>query len=227
MFALVIGGAAHGVSDQLGSSETVLQALARLGGTQAIEDSFIALGFTIFGLVAGAYSVSATLQLHDEEETGRAESVLAAAISRVRWATSHVVFALAGPAVALTVAGLAAGLAYGASIGDVGGQVPRILAAALVQLPGVWVLTGITVAMFGLVPRFAPAAWGVFAAMMTLYVFGMVADLPQPLLDLVPFLHLPRLPGGEFQAAPILWLLGMAAALLAVGLAALRRRDVR
>ncbi|BCN76427.1 ABC transporter permease [Prescottella equi] len=227
MFALVIGGAAHGVSDQLGSSETVLQALARLGGTQAIEDSFIALGFTIFGLVAGAYSVSATLQLHDEEETGRAESVLAAAISRVRLATSHVVFALAGPAVALTVAGLAAGLAYGASIGDVGGQVPRILAAALVQLPGVWVLTGITVAMFGLVPRFAPAAWGVFAAMMTLYVFGMVADLPQPLLDLVPFLHLPRLPGGEFQAAPILWLLGIAVALLAVGLAALRRRDLR
>lgn len=227
VFALVIGGAAHGVSDQLGSSEAVLQALARVGGPQAIEDSFIALGFTIFGLVAGAYSISATLQLHDEEEAGRAESVLAAAISRTRWASSHLLFALAGPAVALTVAGVAAGIAYGASIGDVGGQVPRILAAALVQLPGVWLLTGITVAMFGLVPRFAPAAWGVFAAMMALYVFGMVADLPQPLLDLVPFLHLPRLPGGEFQPAPILWLLAIAAALLAVGLAALRRRDLR
>lgn len=227
VFALVIGSAAHGVSDQLGGSEAITQALARLGGAQVIEDSFIALGFTIFGLVAGAYSISATLQLHDEEESGRAESVLAAAIGRRRWAMSHILFALAGPAVALTVAGLAAGIAYGLSIDDVGGQLPRVLGAALVQLPGVWLLTGIAVAMFGLVPRFAPAAWAVFAAMMALYVFGMVADLPQPLLDLVPFLHLPRLPGAEFQAAPVAWLLLIAAALLVVGLGALRRRDLR
>lgn len=227
VFALVIGGAAHGVSDQLGSSTAVTQALARLGGAQAIEDSFIALAFTIFGLLAGAYSISAVLQLHDEEESGRAESVLAASVGRPRWAMSHIGFALVGPAVALTIAGLVAGVAYGTSIDDVGGQVPRILGAALVQLPAVWLLTGIAVAMFGLMPRFAPAAWGVFGAMMALYVFGMVADVPRPLLDLVPFLHLPRLPGGGFSAAPIVWLLLIAAALLCTGLAALRRRDVR
>ncbi|RVW07792.1 ABC transporter permease [Prescottella agglutinans] len=227
VFALVMGGAAHGVSDQLGSSTAVTEALARLGGTQAIEDSFLALAFTIFGLLAGAYSISAVLQLHDEEESGRAESVLAASVGRRRWAMSHILFALVGPAVALAVAGLVAGFAYGTSIDDVGGQVPRILGAALVQLPGVWLLAGIAVAMFGLMPRFAPAAWGVFGAMMALYVFGMVADLPQPLLDLVPFLHLPRLPGGEFQAAPVVWLLAIAAALVVGGLAALRRRDVR
>ncbi|CAM2957138.1 ABC transporter permease [Prescottella defluvii] len=227
VFALVIGSAAHGVSDQLGNNEIVTAALARLGGTQAIEDSFIAMGFTIFGLVASAYSVSAVLQLHDEEESGRAESVLAAAVGRPRWAMSHILFALVGPAVALTVAGFAAGLAYGVTIDDVGGQVPRVLAAALVQLPGVWLLTGLAVALFGLVPRLAPAVWAVFAAMMALYVFGMVADLPQPLLDLVPFLHLPGLPGGEFHATPLVWLLLISAALLATGLVALRRRDLR
>ncbi|PTR25619.1 ABC-2 type transport system permease protein [Rhodococcus sp. OK519] len=227
VFALVIGGAAHGVSDQLGNSEVVTQALARLGGAQAIEDSFIALGFTIFGLLAGAYSISSTLQLHDEEESGRAESVLAASIGRQRWAMSHILFALAGPAVALTVAGLAAGIAYGVSVGDVGDQVPRILGAALVQLPGVWLLTGVAVVMFGLTPRFAPAAWGLFGAMMALYVFGIVADLPQPLLDLVPFLHLPRLPGGEFSTTPIVWLLLIDVSLLLAGLLALRRRDLR
>ncbi|QBJ96611.1 ABC transporter permease [Rhodococcus sp. ABRD24] len=227
VFALVIGGAAHGVSDQLGGSEAVAQVLARLGGTRTIEDSFIALGFTIFGLGAGAYSISATLQLHDEEQAGRAENTLAASIGRRRWAMSHILFALVGPAIALAVAGLAAGISYGVSIDDVGGQVPRILGAALVQLPGVWLLAGITFTLFAMAPRLAPVSWAVFAAMMALYVFGMVADLPQPLLDLVPFLHLPRLPGGEFHAAPIVWLLLITTALLLVGLAAFRRRDIR
>ncbi|QKT09408.1 ABC transporter permease [Rhodococcus sp. W8901] len=227
VFALVIGGAAHGVSDQLGDSELITQVLARLGGPSALEDSFIAMAFTILGLVSSAYTVSATLQLHDEEESGRAESILAASIGRDRWAMSHILFALIGPAVALTVAGLAAGFAYGASVDDIGGEVPRILGAALVQLPAVWLVTGITVALFGVLPRFAPAAWAVFGTLMALYVFGMVADLPQPLLDVVPFTHLPKLPGGEFQAAPIVWLLLIAAALLFAGLAALRRRDLR
>ncbi|WP_137722819.1 ABC transporter permease [Prescottella subtropica] len=227
VFALVIGGAAHGVGDQLGDNELILQALARLGGARALEDSFLAMGFTLLGLAAGAYTVSATLQLHDEEESGRAENVLATAIGRPQWALGHLVFALTGPAVALTVAGLVTGVAYGMSIGDISAQVPRMLAAALVQLPAVWLLTGVTVALFGTLPRLASAAWAVFAAILALYVFGMVADLPGPVLDLVPFLHLPRLPGGEFQWSPIVWLLLIAAALVAVGLTAVRRRDLR
>ncbi|WP_305093317.1 ABC transporter permease [Prescottella sp. R16] len=227
LFALVIGGAAHGVGDQLGGNELVTQALERLGGSRAIEDSFVAMAFTLFGLAAGAYTISATLHLHDEEDSGRAENMLATAVGRVRWAVSHLGFALAGPAVALASAGLVTGVVYGAAVGDVGGQVPRMLAAALVQVPAVWLLTGITVTVFGLLPRLAAAVWAVFGTMLALYVFGMVADLPAPLLDLVPFLHLPRLPGGEFRWAPIVWLLLIAAGLIATGLAALHRRDLR
>lgn len=227
LFALLLGGAAHGVSDQLGDSELITAVLARMGGTQVIEDAYLAMCFTIFGLLASAYTISATLQLHDEEESTRAESILAAAIGRRHWAASHILFALAGPAVALAVAGCAAGVAYGRSVDDIGGQVPRILAAAVVQVPAVWFVTGIAVALFGVLPRFAAVAWVVFAAMLALYIVGMVADLPQPFLDVVPFLHLPRLPGAEFTATPIAWLLLLAAALLVVGFTALRRRDLR
>jgi ABC-2 type transport system permease protein len=87
----------------------------------------------------------------------RAEPVLATSAGRLRWAASHLVFSCAGPAAALAAAGLAAGLAYGSSTGDVGRQLPRVLGGALVQLPAVWVLAGIAVALFGLLPRLVVA----------------------------------------------------------------------
>jgi hypothetical protein len=53
-----------------------------------------------------------------------AHPVLATAVGRLRWAASHLLFGLLGPAVALAAAGLAEGLAYGLVSGDVEGELP-------------------------------------------------------------------------------------------------------
>lgn len=50
---------------------------------------------------------------------------------------------------------------------------------------------------------------------------------PHWLLDLVPFMHAQRVPGESYRAEPVMWLLLIDAALIAVGLAAFRRRDLR
>ena len=55
---------------------------------------------------------------------------------------------------------------------------------------------------------------------------GLVLQLSHWVLDISPFTHAPRLPGGPVHAAPLLWLCGVALALSAAGLAALRRRDI-
>lgn len=44
--------------------------------------------------------------------------------------------------------------------------------------------------------------------------------------DLSPFNHVPKLPGGEVTATPLVWLVAGAATLVAVGLAGFRRRDI-
>lgn len=45
-------------------------------------------------------------------------------------------------------------------------------------------------------------------------------------MNLSPFSHLPKLPGGEATAAPFLWLLALTAVFVTAGLTALRRRDI-
>jgi ABC-2 type transport system permease protein len=161
-----------------------------------------------------------------EETSGRAEPVLSTAVGRLRWATSHLAFGLLGPALALLASGVTAGLAYGAAIGDVGGQVPRLIGAAMVQLPAVWLLAGLTIAIFGLFPRLSPVAWAGPAICMLIGFTSAGVQLDEWVRDISPFSHLPQLPGGSASAAPVITLVAIAVVLGAVGLVGLRRRDL-
>jgi polyether ionophore transport system permease protein len=222
----LIGSVATSVGDMANDSPQLKDVLERLGGAKALSDAYISGAMVIFALAAAGYAIQATLRLRSEEESGRAEPVLATAVSRLRWAGSHLLFGLLGPAVALAAAGLAEGLAYGLSSGDVGGELPKVLGGALVQLPAVLVLSGTAMALFGLLPRLAPAAWAALAVSAFLVLIGPLLRLSHWLLDLAPFSHVPKVPGASVSAAPLAWLLATAAVLAAAGLAGFRRRDV-
>jgi ABC-2 type transport system permease protein len=109
-------------------------------------------------------------------------------------------------------------------------ELPRVLAGALVQMPAVWVLGGVALFAFGVLPRQAVGiSW---AAFIFINVFGEVLG-PAMGVDfwiadqLTPFHHVPRiLSGGELTAAPLLSLGAITALLMAVGLLAFRRRDL-
>ncbi|QLY32803.1 ABC transporter permease [Nocardia huaxiensis] len=227
LYGLLIGSVTHGIGDQLGSNETVRELITRMGGSASLENSMISYAFTMVGMAAAAYAISAALRLHAEEDSQRTEAVLTGAVGRIRWAASHLVFALGGPALALTISGLLGGLVYGRATGDIGGKLPDVLGAALVQVPAVWVFAGITVLLFGLLPRWTPVAWGVLATAVAVSLLGAISGMPQWFRDLNPFEHAPKIPGAEFTATPLVILLMVDVALIAVGLMAFRRRDLR
>nr|WP_296781118.1 ABC transporter permease [Rhodococcus sp. (in: high G+C Gram-positive bacteria)] len=226
LIALVLGSAADGVGGQLGDSAAISDALGTFGGTSLVQ-SFLAAAISILGIGAAAYSTSTLLRAHSDEEGGVAETVLAGSVSRTRWLSAHLTFAVAGPAAAMVVVGLAAGIPYGLATGDVGSVVPGVLGAALVQLPAIWVLTAAGTVLFGLVPRYAGAVWALLVGCVLLGQVGSVVGLPQFWLDLSPFTHLPHLPGGPVSVAPLLWLVALAVAGGLLGSAAFRRRDLR
>ncbi|NEA30918.1 ABC transporter permease [Streptomyces sp. SID13031] len=226
LLGVLFGAVAKGVGDMMRDDSATREFFARIGGKAGLIDSYFVGVLTIAGLIAAAYAVQATLRLRVEETSGRAEPVLATATGRLRWATSHLVFALLGPAAALLAAGVGAGVTYGATVGEVGHQTARLMGAALVQLPAVWVLAGIAIALFGLLPRLSAAAWAGPVICLLLGIAGAAVQLDQWVLDLSPFAHLPSLPGGGLHVLPITALILIAAALAAAGLSGLRHRDL-
>ncbi len=227
LYGLLIGGAVNSIGGMVGDSGTLQDVVTSMGGSTDLEKSFIAYAITMLAAAAAAYSVSSVLRLHEEENTGRAETVLAAAVGRTGFVASHLLFAIAGPAVALLVSGLGIGVVWGATDGDVVGKVGDSLGAVAVQLPAVWVITAIALLLFGAVPKYATLAWAVLSATVVIMLLGSLGTFPQWLMDLVPFVHPPKLPGGAFDIVPVAWLLVVAAAGMAAGLIAFRRRDLR
>jgi ABC-2 type transport system permease protein len=226
LYGSLIGSVVHGIGDELGGG-TAQDIVQRMGGTSALEQAFVAVAFCMLGMMAAAFATSLALRPHQEEASQRAETVLGGAVGRSRWLAGHLTIALLGSAVAMLIAGSVAGLTYGVAAHDVGGKLAMVLATAAVQLPAVWLSAAVTVALFGLAPRFSSLSWGVLVGFVALYLIGSLSGFPQWLLDLEPFAHIPRVTGGAFTPVPLLWLLLIDAALIALGMAAFRRRDVQ
>lgn len=225
---VLFGGVAKTASSLLEGNGQLTEIMERIGGRSVASDIFIGGSLGIGAIAVAAYGVSAALRMRTEEAALRSEPVLSAGVGRLRWAAGHLTFALLGPAVVMAVTGLFAGLVYGASTGEVGRQVPRVIGAALVQMPAVWLLTGLTVAAYGLLPRLSPAVgWVALSLCVLLGQIGAALRLDQIVLDVSPFTHIPHLPGpAAVPVTPLLVLTVIAAGLTAAGLAALRRRDI-
>jgi ABC-2 type transport system permease protein len=221
------GAAAKGVGQLFGTSSALEHEFTRLGGQAAITNAYLAALMLLAGLVAAAYAISVVLRLQTEETGGLAEPVLATATGRIRWALSYITMAVAGAALLLAVAGVAAGLGYGLRTGSAGPELARMIGAAMGQLPSALVLAAVAIGLFGLLPRACvPGAWTALGLVVVINLFGQVLQLSHWILDLSPFTHAPRLPGGTVSATPLLWLCALALALSVAGLAGLRHRDI-
>jgi len=222
----VFGSIASGIGDLVGSSPQAQQIFERLGGSHALTQAFLAAMAGMFAMVASLYGVQAVLRMRGEETAIRLEPVLATSVGKLRWAGSHLVFAFFGTAVLLLSGGVFMGLANGLRTGDVGGSLADTLTGMAVQLPAAWVVVALAVAIFGLLPGFSAAAWAAGALALLLSLFGPIVNLPQVVLDVSPFQHPPKLPGQEFTATPLGWLVAVALVALVAGLAGWKRRDV-
>ena len=221
----VMGGFASSAATLLDSPEA-RDMIRSLGGTGSLTDAFIAAEFGIMAAAVAGFGIAAALRLLGEESSTRAELALSTATSRWSWLMSHVTLALVGSAGILALLGVGASVADGATRGDLTESFSRVLPAALVQVAPVWVVIALAVLLYGTASRLALGAWVVLAACLVLGQLGDLLHLPTGVQDLSPFRHVPMLPGGVFDPAPVVALVAIAGLLVMAGGTLFRRRDL-
>lgn len=215
----------------LGDAEVMIEevggldkAVEKLGGATVVE-SFASTVMIVIGVVAAVYVVMATLRPQGEERAGRAEPLLATGLSRNRWVGGQLAVVMAGGVLILALTGLGFGVAGALSTGD-GGLFPDLFLAPLAYAPALWVTSGITVTLFGWLPRLTALAWVLPTYAFVVGYLGQFLGFPDGLERLSPFGHVSRLPAESMDWTSALVLTVLAAALVALGLAGFRRRDL-
>lgn len=229
--ALVIGAVVGSIAsnlESLTSSDTTMELLRKLsgaGGQVALIDTFFTTELHIIAFAVTAMGISLVTRLRTEETSLRAE-VLLTTTSRIRWAVSHLVLAFVSTAVVMALVGLVAAVADGERSGGVGASVGRLVPAALVTVPAIWVTVAVALLLVGWVPRLTGLAWAALITFLLLSELVPVLGLPAWMMNLSPFGHVPSMPAEDGRVLPLVLLTVVAAAVAAAGLVGVRRRDI-
>ncbi|MEP7379250.1 MAG: hypothetical protein ABI725_06750 [Chloroflexota bacterium] len=228
LFGLALAGAAKSFVEQLASSPEFARLLRMISpGTDFgsvggfLQLLFIELGIILVGLAAATLVAGWA----SEETSGRLEMVLAAPLSRVRWALSGAAGLLVDMLLVVLLVGL--GIALGGA--SAGGDLLTPIVGSLVLFFYGAALIGVGVAVGGLVGTRFAAAVTVIAVLLTWFV-----QLLGPLLGLPDFVQQLALTKHLGQPMVGVWDWGGIAAALLIGLGGialgawgLARRDLR
>jgi ABC-2 type transport system permease protein len=220
-------GAVAGSVASLAGGESMQALLRKLGGNaSSLTDTFISTELQFLAIGAAAYGISAALRLRSEENDLHTEQILATSTRRWTVLASHSVIALLGSALLMLVLALALALGTRSQYGGFGAALGHLLPSALATIPPVWVCVGLALAIFGSAPKIVYVAWALLAAFVVVGEFGPLFNLPQPVIDVSPFVHAVVLPGSSVVATPLVVLFAIAAALVVLAQTTFRRRDI-
>lgn len=217
VFGVVTGGL-----DSLGTSE-IDEMLARLGGMGNLTDMMFTAMVVIMALVATAFGVTTAGHMASSERAGRSELLLTSGTSRDRSFVSTIMVMFVGSSWLLVVTGVSLSLGVG---GRSDHSFARLVVSSLAPAPAVWVVLALALACVCFRASWAVSGWGVLLFFATLGQIGEFIDLPQPLLNLSPYTHVPKMPQQAFELLPVAVLSAVAALIVAVSWVMYRRRDL-
>lgn len=201
-----------------------------LGADASAADKLLTTVMSTFvmmlAMVVAAFAVMAVGALRSEEDTGRLETELSGDSSRTAWLATHMAVITASTLVVGLVGALALGVSTATSTGD-GSWTAQILRGSATYLPVVAVFAALSIALFGLAPRWRALVWAVFAAAAVMAYLGPGFDLPDWLVRATLFQSVGANVLGEgADMTGVVVLTVLALALAGAGMIGFRTRDV-
>lgn len=220
---LLVGGLGDQIADPVGMSERRIEIFG--GSVDALLDGYLGMMALFLTVISGIMLVLGLQAVRGEEVEGRADPVLATAISRWAWLGSYLTVLSLGVVGLLLATGVATGLGTVLAGEDVS-YVWDMALAFLGHAPGVLVILGVAAMLYGVFPRAIGVTWVLIGYSLFVALFGTVMDLPGWAMNLSPMEHTgrPPLDGTSWSGSAVL--LAIAVGLMVAGLAAFRRRDL-
>jgi ABC-2 type transport system permease protein len=214
---VLLGSVVPSMGSMLESSDAraVIEAM---GGLGALQDALVFALASVIAVVITCFGIAAITRAAGDEHAGRTETVLATATTRDRVLLAVGGLALVGSTWLLLVSGTATAIGRGDGVDAVW--------AALVQAPAVWLVLGLGLVLLTLRSRWAIAGWALLAAFVSVGQLGETVRLPEWVIGLSPYHHVPKYPAEAFVWRPELVMTGLAAASLLVAWLRFRSRDI-
>lgn len=225
LFGALLGGVAPQVGDML-MSDRARAMFERLGGVGTLQDMFLSAEVSIMAVVVTAYAITVVTRAAAEENDGRAELVLPTSTTRAGVFAATWGLASGGAMVLMLVFGLSASVSFGLQEGGVGDSLGRVLPAALVQLPAIWLMTALALVAWSWRARLVHLAWVALVVGLVLGELGELLGLPRWMVDASPYSHTPRLPVEDLSWPPLVALLAAAVAVTGAAWWRYRGRDI-
>lgn len=226
VYAALMGSLLPTMTDYLLDEPTARKALADFG----IDVGDITRGMVSFmaQVFALAFALFATWRIgaaRTEEESGRADLLLARPVSRTRWLGGHVLLACASVLLLAVWTGLTTWA--GGAVVDADLTAGEALRATLNPVPAVLVVLALAVLLLGVRPHLTVAVAGSAAGVgYLLPALGSALSLPMWLRDLSPFQHVAAVPVHPYAVTSGVVMTLLAVLTVAAGLRAFARRDL-
>ncbi|HSF26479.1 MAG TPA: ABC antibiotics transporter [Actinomycetes bacterium] len=224
-FGLIFGAMSEQIQDVTGQAREFYE---RFGGTDKILESYDASMAAMGAMVVAIYVVQMVLRMRAEEAAGSLESLLASGVTRPRWFLGHLLNTVGGAVALILLYSAGMGIGAGQVLGGTPTQLGKTLTAGVVQVPAILLIGGCALVAVAVLPRLAsPLAWSVvIAALLLGPMFGPGLGVPEGVMDLSPFTHVPTVPATDASAPPLLILTGLCVAFGVIAAAAMRRRSL-
>ncbi|NBJ67956.1 MULTISPECIES: ABC transporter permease [Clostridia] len=158
-----------------------------------LTEQFIAMLMSIMAMFSTIPVLMAMLKVVSEEKKQRIEHFFSRAVSRHRLLGSALViaFIVAFVMLSLTAVGL---WSAGTAVIEDGLEFAVVYKAALVYVPAVWVMLGVTITLIGVSGKFTNWIWGYLIYSFIMVYLGNLIRFPEWMIKLSPYGHISQLP---------------------------------
>lgn len=225
VFSAMYGSVFGDLENYITTSE-LLRNMFTIDGPNSITEQFIALLMVIMSMISTIPSLTILHRILSEEKKGYSEQILTKEVSRFHYLISFFIISILASVLFQVLVALgfwSVGSIYLESIPSL----TTFLISALIYLPAIWLMVGISILLIGFAPKFAWINYLFLGYNFMIVYMGRLLDFPQILEDLTPFGNVVQYPLEALTWTSSLVMLGLFVVFSVVGFIGYRKRDLR